>query len=155
MVFDKIKATSCLSRDTILTTVHSKIWEPWFVTKYKPRLALAETLFSPQSTPRYVSHGLWQIKVNAFFLFFMNKRSLTTAELIYSSHSFWDKIKVTYRSIWYTSIEEATDRKEGKGRHCWLGDILECRTSHIPACSSKYDLNKSFWKYIHFGRVVV
>ena len=22
------------------------------------------------------------------------------------------------------------DRREGKGRHCWLGDVLECRTNH-------------------------
>ena len=28
------------------------------------------------------------------------------------------------------TIEKETDRREGKGRRCWLGDILECRISH-------------------------
>ena len=30
-------------------------------------------------------------------------------------------------------IEEETDRREGKGRHCCLGDVLECHTSHVAA----------------------
>ena len=24
-------------------------------------------------------------------------------------------------------------RREGKGRHCWLGDVLECRTNYFVA----------------------
>ena len=32
------------------------------------------------------------------------------------------------------SIEEESDRREGKGRHCCLRDVLECRrTSHLAA----------------------
>ena len=30
-------------------------------------------------------------------------------------------------------IEEETDRREGKGRCCCLGDVLECRTNHLAA----------------------
>ena len=29
--------------------------------------------------------------------------------------------------------EEETDRREGKGRRCCLGDVIECRTSHLAA----------------------
>ena len=29
------------------------------------------------------------------------------------------------------SIEEETDRREGKGRHCCLGDEIEGHTSHL------------------------
>ena len=25
------------------------------------------------------------------------------------------------------------DRKKGKGRRCWLGDVLECHTNHLAA----------------------
>ena len=32
-----------------------------------------------------------------------------------------------------TFIEEEKDRREGKGRRFWLGDVLECRTSHLAA----------------------
>ena len=49
-------------------------------------------------------------------------------------------------------IEEETDRREGKGRRYCLGDVLECRTSHLVG---KDDWQKSFWKNTHFGRVVV
>ena len=31
------------------------------------------------------------------------------------------------------SIEEETDKREGKGRCCCLGDVLECRISHLAA----------------------
>ena len=30
-------------------------------------------------------------------------------------------------------IEEETDKREGKGRCCCLGDVLECRISHLAA----------------------
>ena len=30
-------------------------------------------------------------------------------------------------------IEEETDKREGKGFRCCLGDVLECRTSHLAA----------------------
>ena len=30
-------------------------------------------------------------------------------------------------------FEEETDRREGKCRHCWLGDVLESRTGHLAA----------------------
>ena len=36
----------------------------------------------------------------------------------------WHKQKYLCRFI--LSIEEETDKREGKGRHCCLGDILEC-----------------------------
>ena len=52
----------------------------------------------------------------------------------------------------HSTIEEEADRREGKGRRCLLGDVLECHTSHF---SSKDDFKKIFWKEIHFGRVVV
>ena len=28
------------------------------------------------------------------------------------------------------TIEQETDRREGKGRRCCLGDVLECRSRH-------------------------
>ena len=31
------------------------------------------------------------------------------------------------------TIEEETYRRKGKGRRCWLGDVLECGTSHLAA----------------------
>ena len=48
------------------------------------------------------------------------------------------------------SLKQDQDRKEGKGRRCWLVYVLDCRT-----ISSKDDLNQSFWENIHFGGVVV
>ena len=30
-------------------------------------------------------------------------------------------------------IEQESDRRDGKGRRCWLGDVLECHTSHLAA----------------------
>ena len=48
------------------------------------------------------------------------------------------------------TIEEETDRREGKGRRCCFRDVLECHTSHLLA-----RMIWSFWKNIHFGRLVV
>ena len=31
----------------------------------------------------------------------------------------------------YISQKKDKDRREGKGRRCWLGDVLECRTNHL------------------------
>ena len=31
------------------------------------------------------------------------------------------------------SVEEETDRREGKGRRCCMGDVLECHTNHLAA----------------------
>ena len=36
-----------------------------------------------------------------------------------------------FRSVPCT--EEYKDRREGKGRCCYLGDILECRADHLAA----------------------
>ena len=50
-------------------------------------------------------------------------------------------------------IEEETDRREVNDRRCGLGDVLEMPP--LQSFGSKDDLKKSFWKNIHFGRVVV
>ena len=43
------------------------------------------------------------------------------------------------------AIEEETDRREAKGRHCCLGDVLEM--PHQPF-SNKDDLNKVFEEHL-------
>ena len=48
------------------------------------------------------------------------------------------------------ALKQDQDRKEGKGRRCWLVYVLDCRT-----ISSKDDMNQRFLENIHFGGVVV
>ena len=66
------------------------------------------------------------------------------------------------------TVEEDSDRREGKGRRCCLGDVLECRTSHLAA---RMILRKGFgrksllggtvvwcgvtWKIIHFSEAFI
>ena len=43
-------------------------------------------------------------------------------------------------------------RRKGKGRRCFLGDVLECRAIHLAA---RMNLKNNFLKNIYFGRVMV
>ena len=52
----------------------------------------------------------------------------------------------------YSLQKKDKGRREGKGRRCWLGDILECRTNHLAAAG---EFEQQFWESIHFGRVGV
>ena len=45
-----------------------------------------------------------------------------------------------------------THRRKGKGRRCFLGDVLECRAIHLAA---RLNLKNNFLKNIYFGRVMV
>ena len=46
------------------------------------------------------------------------------------------------------AIEEESDRREGKGRRCWLGDRIECHTSHLAArmIKEKFLEDHPFWE---------
>ena len=43
-------------------------------------------------------------------------------------------------------------KRKGKGRRCFLGDVLECRAIHLAA---RLNLKNNFLKNIYFGRVMV
>ena len=47
-------------------------------------------------------------------------------------------------------ISSPYKRKEGKGRRCCLGEVLECHTRHLSARM----IWRKLWKNIHFARVV-
>ena len=64
----------------------------------------------------------------------------------------WWKLSSFLSVVSGDSIEEDKDRREGKGRRCWLGDVLESFWMPHLSFSSKDELKK-FWENIHFGRV--
>ena len=42
-------------------------------------------------------------------------------------------VKRDLRGLVTPLIQGTRINTEGKGRHCWLGDVLECHTSHLAA----------------------
>ena len=50
-------------------------------------------------------------------------------------------------------MPQKKDRREGRGRRCYLGTYLNAALTIYTI--KKDDMNKSFWKNIHCGRMVV
>ena len=51
---------------------------------------------------------------------------------------------------WMFGTSMYSDRREGKGRHCCLGDVLECRPIHLAARMSRTKVFCVRSSFIHF-----